>query len=46
MTTIISQNLTFVAADRLWTDCDDNPAPAPFKKFYVLMIASYSILVI
>lgn len=36
MTTIISQNLTFVAADRLWTDCDDNPAPAPFKKFYVL----------
>ncbi|QEZ91209.1 hypothetical protein [Proteus sp. CD3] len=36
MTTIISQNLTFVAADRLWTDCNDNPAPPPFKKFYIL----------
>lgn len=36
MTTIISQNLAFVTSDRLWTDNDDNPAPPPFKKFYVL----------
>lgn len=36
MTTIISQDAVFAAVDELWTDEYDLPAPAPFKKFYVL----------
>ncbi|MDM2910221.1 hypothetical protein OGX90_09875 [Citrobacter sp. Cpo012] len=36
MTTIISQDSVFTAADELWTDAEDRPAPAPFKKFYAL----------
>ncbi len=36
MTTIISQDAVFAAVDHLWTDENDRPAPAPFKKFYVL----------
>nr|WP_154926676.1 hypothetical protein [Pantoea agglomerans] len=36
MTTIFAQNLMFAAADQLWTDINDLPAPSPFFKYYVL----------
>ncbi|MDK9356416.1 hypothetical protein QQF54_20525 [Lelliottia sp. V106_10] len=36
MTTILSQDTVFSAVDRLWTDENDLPAAAPFRKFYVL----------
>ena len=36
MTTIFVQNLVFAAADELWTDINDLPAPPPFRKYYVL----------
>ncbi|WP_430673163.1 hypothetical protein [Klebsiella aerogenes] len=36
MTTIIAQDSVFAAVDQLWTDENDLPAAAPFKKIYVL----------
>lgn len=36
MTTIIAQDSVFAAVDQLWTDEEDRPAAAPFKKYYVL----------